>query len=145
MISGQLELLQEQDNKSRVFRIEKNRLVKYTLNGRRRNHWKNSYRKRSRFYLKDRCENRRCTTIHNLTIHHKIPLSSAKSEEELIELCNEENCQTLCEKCHEELEHRIKMMRNNKVNKVKLVKSEILSSNSILMLERGLWGEYRIV
>ncbi len=125
--------------------MEKGKLVKYTKNGRKRNHWISHYRHLSRKHLKDKCENRRCNTIHNLTLHHKIPLSSAKSEEELIRLCEKENCKTLCKKCHEELEHRINLMNNNKIKKVRKLQKVKESSESFLILEKGLWGEYRII
>jgi len=150
---GQLGQVLSKEAIKRGFRIKGGRLAKYTKDGRKRNHWKSNYRHISKKYLKDKCENRRCNTIHNLTIHHKIPLSSAKSEKELRKLCEKWNCQTLCEKCHKELEHRITLMNNNKIKKVKkvskvpkvkLIKSKILSSEGILMLEKGLWGEYRL-
>lgn len=149
LTSGQLGLQVNLSRKAinRGFRIKDGKLCKYTKEGRKRNHWINGYRKFSRKHLKDKCENRRCTTIHNLTIHHKIPLSSAKSEEELIRLCELENCQTLCEKCHKELEQRIALKRNKvlKVKLVNLVKSKILSSESVLKLEQDEWGSYRII
>ncbi len=155
LTSGQLGLQVNLSKKSinRGFRVKGGKLCKYTKEGRKRNNWISHYRHISKKHLKDKCENRRCTTIHNLTIHHKIPLSSAKSEEELIRLCEEWNCQTLCKKCHEELEHRIDLMKAKKrkskkvkkLRKVNLVKSEKLSSESILILEQDEWGSYRIV
>lgn len=140
------------------FRIISNKLEKFTINGRKRNHWKTHYRHLSKKHLKNRCENRRCTTIHNLTIHHKIPLSSAKSEEELKKLCEKENCQTLCDKCHKELEQRISLERNGKAKKKKkfkkkvarqsrkkLRKVKLVKSKSGLILEQDEWGCYRII
>lgn len=130
------------------FRTEGGKLVKYD-NGRKRNHWKTPYRKISRKHLKDKCENRRCSTIHRLTIHHIIPLSSAKSEEELVELCRKDNCKTLCQKCHQELEQRITLKRNGKHKKKKKVKKSkkaiVNEGKPLLVLEKGLWGEYRII
>ena len=155
------QLVQEVDISKGVikhgFRIEGGKLVKYTDYGRKRKNWMTNYRNSSRKYLKDKCENRRCNIIHYLTIHHKIPLGSAKSEEELIELCEKENCKTLCRKCHDELEYRLTLKRNGKakkkkkvkkVRKVKLVKKvklKKLSSESLLVLEETEWGGYRII
>lgn len=138
-----MELVELSKQAKRGFRIKSGRLIKYT-NGRKRNHWINHYRHLSRKHLKDKCENRRCNTIHNLTIHHIIPLSSAKSEIELKKLCEAENCKTLCVKCHSELEQRIALERNNKS---KFKKKDELGKklSSLLVLEKGLWGEYRIV
>ena len=121
------------------FRIEGGKLCKFTKSGRKRNHWINHYRHKSRKFLKDKCENRRCSTIHNLTVHHIISLSSAKSEEELINLCEEPNCITLCRDCHNLTHYKAK---KNKVRKLQKVKE---SSERLLVLEQGLWGEYRII
>ena len=136
------------------FKIEHGRLVKYTKDGRKRNHWISHFRHLSRKFLKSKCENSKCNFIiskkNYLTIHHKIALSTAKSEEELRRLCEEDNCQTLCKNCHSELERELSLKRNGKGNKkkkvklVKKVKLEKLSSESLLVLEKGLWGEYRI-
>lgn len=142
----------------RGFRIKNGRLYKFTKDGRKRKNWKSHYRKLSKKHLKDKCENRRCSTIHNLTIHHKIPLSSAKSEKDLIKLCGANNCQTLCKTCHEELEHRITLERNGKAKKKKKFKKKIArilrkkakkvivsEEKSLLVLEETEWGGYRII
>lgn len=136
------------------FRIENGNLVKYTNDGRKRNNWKNHYRHLSKKFLKDKCENRRCNTIHDLTIHHKKALSTAKTEKELRELCeNEDNCQTLCEKCHGELERRINLKKNGKkkIKKVKKIKKKRkkglkinLSKITGLNLVFDEWGSYKI-
>ena len=105
----------------RGFRIKGGRLVRYDKNGRKRKHWQTQFRNKSRRFLKKKCE--LCSEKEYLTIHHKRPMSSAKSPEELEEIVlNKNNCQTLCRYCHEEIEHE-----------------------EIFILEQGLWGEYRIV
>ena len=161
-VVGQQELQVQVKSSLNGFRTEGNKLVKYS-NGRQRKHWKSSYRHRSRFYLKSNCENKKCTTIHNLTIHHKIALSSAKTEEELRILCEEENCKTLCDDCHKAVEYQIALERNGKRKKVKkkkimkkpkikkvmkkmtLIEFELRYNKPSLVLEKGLWGEYRII
>jgi hypothetical protein len=107
------------------FRLENGSVVKYLvgINGeliRKRKNWKNSARVYSRQFLKDKCE--KCGSTIFLTIHHKVPLSKGGSKEE-------DNCITLCNDCHK-LEH----------SHPKKDKRE-----SILILEQGLWGEYRII
>ena len=131
----------------RGFRIEKGLVVKYTLDDkgkilRKRKNWKSSIRGKSRQYIQDNCENRRCSTIHNLTIHHILPLSKGGDGDK-------ENCKTLCRDCHDKVHgipgSRKKKNKVKKVKKVNLIKSKILSSGDVLIVEKGLWGEYRIV
>lgn len=58
--------------------------------------WINKLRTTSRnLYLKDRCEV--CFNKDNLTIHHVVPLKYAANIEE-------QNCKTLCRKCHNIIE-----------------------------------------
>ncbi len=82
-------------------RDENGFLQYYTGSGRKRRHWKAAYRRKSHKFLKGYCE--RCGRLQSelsdlgikLTIHHRIPLR----EEVLV---TKENCETLCEDCHNE-------------------------------------------
>lgn len=112
------------------FRIEKGLLVKYILDSegnliRKRKNWKSSKRAYSRQFLEDSCSH--CSAQNNLTIHHKIPISLGGSKEK-------ENCITLCKDCHVEIHKKL----------IKGVK-KVCKQESFLVLEKGLWGEYRIV
>ena len=115
-VVGQLEVhLRSNKAVKQGFRTENGRLVKYTKDGRKRNHWLNHFRHISRRHLKEECENRKCFAVEKLTIHHKIALNTAKTEKRLMKLCEEENCQTLCQKCHTELEIKRALKRNKKI------------------------------
>lgn len=83
-------------------------------------------RAKSRRFLKSNCEE--CGSKDNLTIHHIVPLS----KEIIIE---EENCQTLCRLCHNQIHFKEKQQLNNKIKKRRKPK----------FIYKGVWGEYRIV
>lgn len=85
-------------------------LVKYDKNGRRRRHWIKLLKKKSRRFLKDKCE--RCPSKKCLTIHHKKQVTAGsgvakgvQSYEQLMRLIlDPKNCETLCRDCHDEEE-----------------------------------------
>lgn len=70
-----------------------------TEDGRIRKNWKNHFRKISKRFKKEACEI--CGSKDNLSIHHKIPL-----RENII--ITEDNCVTLCEKCHDKVDYKAK-------------------------------------
>jgi len=101
-----------------VVRKTKDGLVKYNKKGRRLTNWVTALKKKSRRFLKDKCEE--CGTTENLTIHHKKEIrgsngvvKGASSYDELVRMVtNEKNCMTLCRECHDEV-HNIR--RNKKI------------------------------
>jgi len=85
-------------------------LMKFDVTGRARKNWVTAFKKKSRRFLKSKCE--RCGDKKNLTIHHKKPvtcyngiLREIRTLEELnYRVLTKDNCQTLCRRCHD-LEH----------------------------------------
>ena len=115
------------------FRIENGLLVKYILDSegnliRKRKNWKSSKRAYSRQFLEDSCSH--CSAQNNLTIHHKKPISLGGSKEKV-------NCITLCKECHVKI-HKLGTIKSS-------TKDKDLVPKSLLVLEKGIWGEYRIV
>ncbi|MCK5294164.1 MAG: HNH endonuclease [Arcobacteraceae bacterium] len=118
----------------RGFRIEDGLVVKYRLdnNGkkiRKRNNWKNNIRGKARQHIQNRCEN--CNSKKKLSVHHIVYLCHGGRS-------NRDNCMTLCYECHKQVHQNKLKIEIPKFNKPK---EEI----SILKLEKGLWGEYRII
>lgn len=131
------ELVLSKEAIKRGFRIENGLVVKYVLGEegkllRKRKNWRNSIRSKSRQYIKDRCE--RCGYKSNLSIHHIVNLSNGGNGDK-------DNCKTLCLNCHNLIHHKPKKIKI----KIKKVKKIVESSENVLTLEIGLWGEYRII
>ena len=121
------------------FRLNKRRrcLEKYTKEGRKRKNWKSHYRRSSRFFIKEKCEE--CETKKNLTIHHKIPL-----DKDII--ITEENCPTLCEECHNKIHNgNPKKQKPGSKKSIAKAKKKIKRNLLFLDLEQDEWGSYRIV
>lgn len=90
--------LLNKDISNRNFRLENNRLVKYTSYGRKRKNWKSYYRQKSKKFKKPYCQNIDCLSCQDLTIHHKQPLRSD------IDI-TDSNCVTLCLDCHRKIDN----------------------------------------
>jgi 5-methylcytosine-specific restriction endonuclease McrA len=95
-------------------KLTKKGLMKFDVNGRARKNWVSEFKHKSRKFLKKECE--LCGSKENLTIHHKEPVTSHRGilkqirtvEELNYRVLNEENCQTLCRKCHDKVHGFIK-------------------------------------
>jgi len=105
-------------------KLTKKGLVKFDVTGRARKNWIVQFKKKSRRFLKNKCE--RCPSKTNLTIHHKKKvtchngfLREVRTLEELnYRVLTQDNCMTLCRDCHDK-EHGfgIKLPQRRKVYK----------------------------
>ncbi len=107
-------MVNQHEKISQGIKLTKRGLMKFDVIGRARKNWITDFKKKSRRFLKNKCE--KCLETKQLTIHHIDSvtctngiLQKIKTLEELnYKVLNPNNCMTLCRNCHDKEHNFVK-------------------------------------